>query len=264
MRESLFEVRLRYIQRFYELLDRLEAGLGGKRTLGDSHGGMLWPQRGVYFFFEPGEERTTSGSGLRVVRVGTHALRGGSTTTLWHRLRQHRGTVGGSRPGGGNQRSSVFRRHVGTALIAKDGWPEPVSRHWGRGSSPSKGVRQAEYPLECAVSQHIRCMPFLWLAVDDEPGLDSLRGSITTDHKHQTGVIDALYSPAGTWTVVELVTDPVKALDGLMGLLACEDNLTQAEDNVRALESLLGDTPSPVLCMLDYGGSVLAANPWNL
>jgi len=118
MRESLFGARLRDIQRLYELLDWLEAGLGGKRTLGDSHGGMLWPQRGVYFFFEPGEVRTTSGSGLRVVRVGTHALRGGSTTTLWDRLRQHRGTVGGSRPGGGNHRGSVFRRHVRTALIA--------------------------------------------------------------------------------------------------------------------------------------------------
>ena len=33
---------------------------------------MYWPQRGVYFFMEDGEERSDSGSGLRIVRVGTH------------------------------------------------------------------------------------------------------------------------------------------------------------------------------------------------
>jgi hypothetical protein len=39
-------------------------------------------------------------------------------------------------------------------------------------------VRDAEYPLEKAVSDYIREMPFLWLAVEDDPGPDSLRGSI--------------------------------------------------------------------------------------
>jgi len=178
MRKSLFEVRLRDIRRFYELLDRLEANLGGKRSLSNADGRMDWPKRGVYFFFEPGERRTTTGSGLRVVRVGTHALKAGSKTTLWDRLRQHRGTLGGLYPGGGNHRSSVFRKHVGTALIARDGWSGPVSTHWGRDSSASKAVRQAEYPLEYAVSQHIRSMPFLWLAVEDVPGPESLRGYI--------------------------------------------------------------------------------------
>ena len=193
MRESLFEARLRDIQRFYELLDRLEAGLGGKRTLGDSHGGLLWPQRGVYFFFKPGEVRTTSGSGLRVVRVGTHALKGGSTATLWDRLRQHRGTLGGLYPGGGNHRSSVFRKHVGTALIARDGWSEPESTHWGRGSSTSKAMRQDEHKLEYAVSQHIRYMPFLWLAVEDAPGPDSKRGYI----ERNAIALLSNYSPQG-------------------------------------------------------------------
>ena len=35
-----------------------------------------------------------------------------------------------------------------------------------------------EYPLEQAVSRHIRGMPFLWLGIDDEPGPASLRGYI--------------------------------------------------------------------------------------
>jgi hypothetical protein len=170
--------RLRHIQRFYEILKALEISVGGKRTLEVAHGRMDWPKRGVYFFFEPGEERTTSGEGLRVVRIGTHALKVGSKSTLWGRLRTHRGRVGGSNPGGGNHRGSVFRLHVGTALIHRDNWAQEVAGDWGVGSSAKKSIRQRERPLERAVSQHIRTMPFLWISIPDEPGPESLRGYI--------------------------------------------------------------------------------------
>ena len=139
---------------------------------------MDWPKRGVYFFFEPGEVRTTSGEGLRVTRVGTHALKSGSSSTLWQRLRQHRGTLRGSRPGGGNHRGSVFRLHVGKALINRGDWPDHIAAHWGNDSSASTKIRDAEYPLEKAVSDYIRKMPFLWLDILDEPGPESLRGFI--------------------------------------------------------------------------------------
>ncbi len=178
MPEDRFETCLRDIQRFYEILDELEASVGGKRTLEEAHGRMNWPERGVYFFFEPGEKRTTSGTGPRVVRVGTHALKASGQATLWNRLRQHRGPVGGSNPGGGNHRGSVFRLHVGTALIDRDDWPQAVAGDWGVGSSASKMIRERERPLERAVSQHIRSMPFLWIGVEDEPGPASLRGYI--------------------------------------------------------------------------------------
>jgi hypothetical protein len=39
-------------------------------------------------------------------------------------------------------------------------------------------VREFEYPLEVAVSQYIGRMPFLWVAVDDEPSASSDRGVI--------------------------------------------------------------------------------------
>jgi hypothetical protein len=41
---------------------------------------MSWPRRGVYFFFENGEMRSETGTGPRVVRVGTHAMRSGLPT----------------------------------------------------------------------------------------------------------------------------------------------------------------------------------------
>jgi hypothetical protein len=52
---------------------------------------MKWPARGVYFFREAGESRSDTGEGLRVVRVGTHALKAGGSTTLWSPLSTHRG-----------------------------------------------------------------------------------------------------------------------------------------------------------------------------
>ena len=178
MTRTAFETRLRHIQRFYEILDELEASVGDRRTLRESDGRMGWPKRGLYFFFELGEERTASGSGLRVTRVGTHALTSKSKSTLWGRLRAHRGSVGGPRPGGGNHRGSIFRLHVGTALINRDDWPLTVTAKWGVGSNETRDVREREYPLEQAVSEYIRSMPFLWIGVEDEPGPESMRGYI--------------------------------------------------------------------------------------
>jgi hypothetical protein len=178
MSQTDFAARLQQVRRFYKILDRLEQNFGGKRILAKADGKMNWPMRGVYLFFEPGEVRTTSGTGLRVTRVGTHALKIGGKSTLWGRLRAHRGTMAGSRAGGGNHRASVFRLHVGTALVGRDDWPDDVVARWGMRSSAEKGVRDREYPLEQAVSRYIRSMPFLWLDIDDEPGPDSLRGYI--------------------------------------------------------------------------------------
>lgn len=168
--------RLDDVRMFYELLARLEHDLGGTRTLASASGKMDWPRRGVYFFFEPGEMRSTSGEGLRVVRVGTHALKPGSKSTLWKRLRQHRGTLSGAYVGGGNHRGSIFRGHVGYALMRRDEWPADVTAEWSQGSTASRDIRMREFPLELRVSRHIREMPFLWLAIDDASGPTSLRG----------------------------------------------------------------------------------------
>jgi hypothetical protein len=107
--------RQAHTDRFYHLLDALAKHEEGPRRLRDCTGADGWPRHGVYFFYEDGEARADGSP--RVVRVGTHALTATSGTTLWGRLRQHRGRVGGRNPGGGNHRASIFRGHVGTALI---------------------------------------------------------------------------------------------------------------------------------------------------
>ena len=162
--------RLSDLRAFYSALSRLVRAQGGLRYLGSCDGRQAWPMRGVYFFFEPGEDRTDTGPGQRVVRVGTHALTRASRTTLWMRLSQHRGNAGDH---GGNHRGSVFRKHIGGALMARDTTLE--FPHWGNGSTAPSDIRLSEQTLERAVSQVIGAMPFVVLAVPDAPGPDSLR-----------------------------------------------------------------------------------------
>ena len=158
---------------FYALLDDLEARIGGQRRLGDCHGRMAWPQRGIYFFFESGEHRDTHFSPQRVVRVGTHALVSRSRTTLWKRLGQHRGT---SNPLGGNHRGSIFRLLVGEAILNSNASLNVES--WGRGASATRELRDLEREHEVRVSDYLGDMTLLFLEVPDEPGPDSARGVI--------------------------------------------------------------------------------------
>jgi len=158
------------IDAFYEILEELEERLGGKRKLKNCTGKTKWPKRGVYFFFEP-EEKRSEKSELRVVRIGTHALRSNSKTTLWGRLRQHRGYE----DYGGNHRGSIFRRHVGTAIIKKEELKDQFP-HWGVGQSAPRKIREQEALMENKVSYYIGKLPFLWLSVEDPAGPESKRG----------------------------------------------------------------------------------------
>ena len=198
------------LDRFYGLLAILEQQCGGKRQLADCNGQSNWPKRGIYFFFENGETRA-DGAGARVTRVGTHALRP-SKSTLWGRLSQHRGTTGGTMPGGGNQRGSIFRHHVGTALLASGEWPEGMDETWAIANNASTVIRQSEYQLEKAVTQYIGLMPFLWLEIDDPPSAQSDRGVIETGaisllSNYERTAIDA---PSTTWLGKQARSELVK------------------------------------------------------
>ena len=170
------------LDRFYSLLNALSEKLGGSRTLDKCDGRMAWPNRGVYFFFEPGENRDQADKGHRVVRVGTHALKAGSRTSLWQRLSQHRGTSSG----GGNHRGSIFRLLLGDSLKGSGLHLGAIS--WDIANDASKAAAQlgiavedvklCESPIEASVSKHIRSLPFLWLGINDEAGPSSDRGVI--------------------------------------------------------------------------------------
>lgn len=153
--------------RFYALLDDLRQQLGGPRQLLACDRFSGWPLNGVYFFFETGEYRR-EGRYPRVVRVGTHALdtENPSTATLWHRLAQHRGRQLGDLSGP-RRSHSVFRRHVGTAIIRRHKLGDDILDNW---YDPRYQPFPLEEQIELAVSEYIGAMPFLWLDVPGSKG----------------------------------------------------------------------------------------------
>jgi len=162
---------LRDLNRFYDLLAQVAEQPRQGSKLSDLTGKPSWPSRGVYFFREQGELRTSPPETPRIVRVGTHAVSAQSRSTLWGRLRTHRG----NRTGGGNHRGSIFRLHVGAALLARE-----HARHdtWSIGTSAPKDTRIHEIDLEHRVSAHIGAMTVLWIEVPDEPSATSARAYI--------------------------------------------------------------------------------------
>lgn len=163
------------LDRFYDLLRELDGVLDGSRRLRNCTGHMNWPERGVYLFFSPAETRGDDQP--RLTRIGTHAVSTGSGTSLWNRLRAHRGTDSGTFAGGGNHRGSVFRKRVGEAICERDGL-QTVYPKWGEGSSAEREIRLKETGLERRVTDFIGGLPVLWLDVDDEPGPESDRAYI--------------------------------------------------------------------------------------
>ncbi len=155
--------------RFSRMLHRLWLAQSGGRKIRDTHGRQGWPSRGLYFVLEP-SHGLSGGRMPRIVRVGTHAVSKGSKTSLWDRLSTHRGPIAG----GGSHRSSIFRLHVGRAMMAsqkEEIWPST----WSQGQSAPREVRNAEQELETRVSELIGDLTVLWLDVGDEPGPSSER-----------------------------------------------------------------------------------------
>lgn len=169
LREEDHQGRLLRIKQLYSLLLEIELRIGGKRLLMEPDLRRAVPAHGIYFFFEPGEMRSDSGEGHRIVRIGTHGIIEKSKANLWDRLRAHRGHIKGRFLGGGNHRVSVFRKHIGTALIRRFYFGDSNFQTWGEGSSASRQIRAKEHLLEIEVSKYVCSMPFIWIAIRDGP-----------------------------------------------------------------------------------------------
>ena len=162
------------LERFYELIGCLAALPGQGQSLSGYTGRSRWPLRGVYFFREPGEYRAAQPDVLRIVRVGTHAVSANSKSRLWGRLRAHRGSA----DLGGNHRGSIFRLHVGAALLQRDRTDIGELPTWSTDQSASREIRNTEVEHEKRVSRHIGSMSVLWIDVPDDPGPQSMRSFI--------------------------------------------------------------------------------------
>jgi hypothetical protein len=159
-------------KKFYRTMQSLCDAQEGGRRIRECSGKLSWPERGVYFVIE-GQSHASRTRIPRIIRVGTHAVSLGSRTSLWDRVSTHRGTGSGS----GSHRSSIFRLHVGRALIniePSGNWPET----WSKGQTAPASVRQSEISLERLVSNAIGEMKLLWLNVPDTVGPGSDRAYI--------------------------------------------------------------------------------------
>ena len=201
----LHQDRLKHLNRFYDILERLR-DTQGQIALSKLEGSSKLPLRGVYFFFEPGEKRLFNCSCLRCVRVGTHAVSRNATSTLWTRLRTHRG----SSDWGGNHRSSIFRLHVGAAMLARGDLPVSLTT-WGKEQDAPIEVRKKERSLEEAVSRFIGNMQVLWIEIPDEPGPMSDRAFIEQNSivllSGSTGPLDL---PSRNWLGLNSIHETIR------------------------------------------------------
>ena len=132
-----------YLNKFYELINKLEKF----ESIDEFLKSEQKYSKGVYFFFDPAEKINNGYN--RIIRVGSHGLSGKSNSTLKGRLRQHKGFLNG----GGNRRVSVFRRHVGNAIIKKENFDE-------------KEVQ--DEVLEKMISDYINSLPLAVLLFEDK------------------------------------------------------------------------------------------------
>jgi len=88
------------------------------------------PSNGIYFFYEEGEVIKIDNRVIkRIVRVGTHREQGrfpGRILDHFH----------------GNKNSSVFRRHLGAAILAKENPHDPRLKEWIKGTKPLKDIEE--------------------------------------------------------------------------------------------------------------------------
>lgn len=168
------------IDRLYDLLQRradaLRAQYGhlpSPRDLPTKRDG--WRTKGVYFVFEPGEQRSNNAR-LRVVRVGSHS---GQTSSIESRIvGEHAKDWGRSRlrmqVGAALLRKGEFDRHINPA--DRDGWVEEWYRHIpakrGRGKfgvhDRPKDLHPTLHGLHSIVTRAIANMNIVWVEIPDK------------------------------------------------------------------------------------------------
>jgi len=153
--------RTQDLNRMYELLNQKAFKDKFHFKFPNLSGGKIISKRGVYLFTMDSEARLFHSDIERIVRVGTHAVSYKSKSTLWQRLKTHRGKNNGS----GNHRSSVFRLHIGSSIINKESLVCPT---WGIGQSKPEFDHPIEPKIERLVSEYMLAMSVMYISVNDK------------------------------------------------------------------------------------------------
>ena len=111
------------------------------------------PVNGIYIFYEKGEICSLGESKTdRIVRVGTHKSDG----RFPGRIRQHYGQVNSLR---GNKNSSVFRKHIGSALISRTNRDDPRLKDWIEQGEPGTSEIEELVSVELRNNFTFVCFP---------------------------------------------------------------------------------------------------------
>ena len=162
--------RVSDLRRLYDLID--SARIRGKTFLLGKLSKQELPARGVYVFLDS-REPNFDGTSPRIVRIGTHAISEGSKSTLRTRLRNHLGSANGS----GSHRGSIFRLHVGRAMLDKENALDQL-QSWGSGQDAPAQIRAEEQEHEARVSDYLRRLEVFIVEIEDKPSKHSLRASV--------------------------------------------------------------------------------------
>ncbi len=168
--------------------------------------GRVLPRNGIYFFFEKGEKVDQDVE--RIVRVGTH----NADERFRGRIRQHYGNRSSLK---GNKNASVFRKHVGGALLRRDDPWDYRLKEWLKQGGNS-------YPnIEKRVSKCLRSnFTFCCFNVEDkEERLRFEKGIIALLAKHPLGrpsaewlgryAYDVRIGYSGLWNTQQVDAEPL-------------------------------------------------------
>ena len=163
--------RFKLINDLYEIFNSFKEQNGKIFKLKELVNSEFIPTKGLYVFFNEDEQRIFNTSQNRIVRVGTHAVSKGAKSTLYQRLKQHKGMNNLD----GNHRSSIFRLHVGNALIQKNNLKCST---WGQDIKINEEQKKQESIIEKMVSEYIGEMPVLLININDDSSKYSDRSYI--------------------------------------------------------------------------------------
>ena len=162
--------RLQLLDNLYDILNQLKSD-GRLLKFKELVNNELVPTRGIYVFFSNDEQRILNPFQNRIIRVGTHAVSEGAKSTLYQRLKQHKGMNNLD----GNHRGSIFRLHIGNALMKKNNLE---CNTWGQDIKINDEQKKQESVIEKMVSEYIGEMSVLLININDNPSKYSDRSYI--------------------------------------------------------------------------------------
>ena len=132
----------------YVLIDKLYSGNFNHTTPRSEI-----PENGIYLFFENGERIVIDGILYnRIVRIGTHRKDG----NFPGRIRQHYGNKGNLK---GSKKGSVFRLHLGGAIMRKQNPDDPRLPDWLKHMGPNDANIEEEVSRTLRSNFSFICFP---------------------------------------------------------------------------------------------------------